>query len=124
MLGFVLGAFAWGALKAQALGVRSRPVHLTHLTLGVLAEEFQYRAAPEFLAQRLRVDPVALERLRVGSSVLFAAAHLPSAHPVFRFSDALAGGLLYGKAYEKGGLALSVATHLAHNLGVALGGRP
>ncbi len=60
------------------------------------------------------------------SAVLFGLAHYSPKSDrnftVFRVADATLGGLLYGLAYNKGGLAASALVHGLHNLGTVLGG--
>lgn len=111
MLGFVAGAFAWGAVKAAATGAR-RHDYLDHdFGLGELSEELVFRVGLE--------KGLSLTGLGTAPMRLLQAGVFGSMHPGNEV-DAALGGLVYGAAYDRYGLLGSTLTHIAHNLGVFL----
>lgn len=113
MLGYVIAGFALGATKAIAYGSKGpKNGHSLHalaaLGADALTEELVYRTGVERVGLRNVMAP---EPARLLSSIAFGLGH---ANPV----DAAVGGYLYSRAYDAGGLPLSVLAHLAHNLGV------
>ena len=123
MLGYVLGAAAWGYLKAQGAGAKRSHNALAGLPVPELLEELQYRGAIERGALKRVVSPGAARAITAG---LFALIHPGNE------LDAALGSLVYSKAFDAGesrwgrfgGLLTAVATHCAHNCGVWLGGVP
>lgn len=115
MLGYIAGAFAWGALKSWSHDLTRSP--RSSFGLGELAEELQFRMGLEHGLGRglLGLSPTVS---RLGASVLFAVVH--PGHML----DAALGGLVYSKVYEGHGLLGSTLAHIAHNLGVHFGGKP
>ncbi len=110
MFGYVFGCFAWGAVKARALGAHSAG------SFGFggaeLLEELQYRfGAERMVAPRLGLAP---ETARIGTSLLFGLTH--PGHEL----DAALGGYVHSKAYDAHGFKGAILSHLAHNLGVWL----
>lgn len=123
-----LGMFAWGFLKASAVGRRqpvscplcaahavTRPRRLAYsLVLGPVVEELNYRhSLPRLLGP-------------AGSAAVFGAMHAskrlsPEGNAARVAEAGLAGGLVYQSAYDRGGLVGSSLVHGAHNLGVDLG---
>ena len=118
-LGYAAVAFAYGYAKAWLLEARraSDESLLTQLAW-VLREELEFRYAVE--RKLLPLVGVSAETARLAASAAFAAVHDGNA---FRFADAFAGGWLYSKAYDEGGLVGAVAAHGFHNAGVHLGAR-
>jgi hypothetical protein len=124
VLGYVAGALAWGFLKSRSLDLRRSPHALSDLGFAELLEEVEYRYGIERVGLRgaLGLSPTVSRTLQ---AAFFGLAH---GNPL----DAALGGFIYSKAYDAGavkhgslgGLALSAAAHIAHNLGVHLGGRP
>lgn len=126
-----LGAFVWGASKAwlnyketahhgcpmcleSAFLHSTNPVRLVqHVVTGPLVEEATFRGG---LQRHIGLGP---------ASVAFGVAHMEPGKDmkstVARVLDATIGGLVYGKAYESGGLIASTLVHGAHNLGANLG---
>lgn len=123
-------ALAWGAVKAFAVAKRKKvgcadcavhgllkPVKFAHaVALAPYSEEVLYR---EMLQSEAGLGVAS-------SAVLFGLAHynpkLDRKFSIFKVADATLGGLLYGVAYNKGGLAASALVHGLHNLGTILGG--
>lgn len=114
MLGYIALAGAWGMAKAIGHGAKR-----THLTVdgGELLEELQFRTGIERLGLRGLLG-VAPGPARFASALLFGLDHPGNE------LDASLGGILYSYAYDEGGLLGATLCHLAHNLGVWLGGRP
>ena len=114
---FLAGALAYGYAKSALLGAKSTggfPVYEN--TAAVLGEEVTYRLALERWVGRdlLGLQPMTA---RVAQAVAFGFIDHPW-NPV----ESAAGAVFYSYAYDAGSLPLSVATHLAHNVGVFLGG--
>ncbi len=114
MLGFVAGAFAWGAVKAAAHGVRRSEFKLHDIGLAEVTEEILFRAGLMGGLGALGLSPGAA---LVGQAAIFGMAH-DGNEP-----DAALGGILYGHVYERHGLLASTAVHVAHNLGVYFGAK-
>lgn len=116
MLGYIAGALAWGFLKSWGNGAKRAHNSLADLGFSELLEEVEYRTVIERAGLRgsLGLSPLAA---RVATSCAFGLAH-----PGY-MADAALGGMLYSKAYDRGGLPLAVGAHLAHNIGVFLGGK-
>lgn len=123
-------ALVWGAVKAF-VHTKKRKISCAdcaaHKALKPLKLANEVALAPyseEVLYRSLIQDEAGFG---VGpSAVLFGLAHYnPKGDRdfmVFRVADATLGGLLYGLAYNKGGLAASALVHGLHNLGTVLGG--
>lgn len=117
-LGYVLGCFMWGAVKASALGAHRTPG--THMLSGAgmpeLSEELTYRMGLErgVLGGVAGLSPNAA---RIGQAVIFGLGH-----PGIQV-DAAVGGFVYSKAYESHGLLGSLAAHIAHNAGIWFGSK-
>ena len=116
MLGYLAAGFIWGAIKAQAVGARRAHDLGTTLIVAPIVEELQFRLGVERLGLA-RGLILSSERARLVSSALFGLMH-----PGLEV-DAAVGGYVYSKAFDAHGLAGAVFSHLAHNLGVALGSR-
>ena len=116
MLGYIAGALAWGFIKSWGNDLTRSPHSLSGLGFSELLEEVEYRTVIERAGLRgsAGLSPLAA---RIATSAAFGLAH--PGHMV----DAAMGGVLYSKAYDKGGLALSTLCHIAHNCGVFLGGK-
>lgn len=113
MLGFIAGAFAWGALKAAVLGSKAHDVDLGHLVVGALEEELIFRGALERGLLR------GLAGTQPGTANLVQSALFELAHDGDRIPfDAALGGAVYSRAADRYGILGSTLTHLAHNLGV------
>ena len=125
MLGFLGAAFAWGFLKASAVGVRASNFSLVHQALGVLEEELVFREGLQkwALGAGLQLAPSSANLL---SASIFGLSHwnagtheAPVEWKVLRAADAGLGGFVYGLAYQRHGLLGAFLTHLSHNLGCA-----
>lgn len=118
MLGYLAGAFAYGALKAVAMGRRQEhfSTFLQTSPAGELMEEVEFRVLGERVVGRgvLGLSPLTA---RLSQAALFGLTH-----PGNELEAAL-GGVVYSLVYEKHGLAGSLAAHLAHNLGTWAGSR-
>lgn len=111
MLGFVASAFAYGAVKAAAVGARRHEVaDGWDFGLNELSEELVFRVGLERGLGLAGLGAVPVRLLQAG---IFGLMHENTA-------DAALGGLLYGAAYDRHGLLGSTLTHVAHNLGVYL----
>jgi membrane protease YdiL (CAAX protease family) len=124
MLGYVLGAAAWGYLKAQGAGAKRSHNALAGLPVPELLEELQYRGAIERGALKRVVSPGAARAITAG---LFALVHPGNE------LDAALGSLVYSKAYDAGserwgghigGLGFATLVHAVHNAAVWLGANP
>lgn len=121
-----LGMFVYGAGKGLLAGgggdgcplcemerLGSAAHALSTVVIGPAMEELQFRQA---LPKVLGAAP---------SAAIFGALHASpwlGAGNVLRVLEAgLAGGLLYAKAYELGGVRAATLVHGAHNLGVNVG---
>lgn len=126
MLGYVGAAFAWGFLKASAVGARLEPGYsVAHEAFGVLQEEVLFRKGLNGWAfgKQLGLAPSSANLL---SASLFGLSHwdagtdfLPPELKLARAAEAGVGGFFYGLAYQRHGLLGAFVTHLAHNLGCA-----
>ena len=118
-LGYAAVAFVYGYAKAWLLEARrASDEPIGYQLLWVLREELEFRYAVE--RKLLPLAGVSAETARLVTSGAFAAVHDGNA---LRFADAFAGGWLYSKAYDEGGLVGAVAAHGAHNFAVHLGAR-
>src|SRR5574343_567925 len=111
MLGFVAGAFAWGAVKAAAHGARRHDYLDWDVGIGELSEELVFRVG---LEKGLGLFGFGAAPVRIAQAGIFGALHPGNE------LDAALGGLVYGAAYDRYGLLGSTLTHVAHNLGVFL----
>ena len=114
MLGFVAGAFAWGAVKSAVTGQHRHDYMDWDVGVGELSEELVFRVGLEKGLGLTGLAPAPVRLLQAG---LFGAMHPGNE------VDAALGGLLYGAAYDKHGLLGSTLAHIAHNLGVFVAAR-
>jgi membrane protease YdiL (CAAX protease family) len=115
MLGYVAGAFAWGAIKAVSTHARKHDVAAGwDFGVGELTEELVFRVGLE--------RGLGLVGLGAAPARLLQAGVFGAMHPGNEV-DAALGGLVYGAAYDRYGLLGSTLTHLMHNLGVYVGAR-
>lgn len=115
MLGYLAGAFAWGAVKAVSTGAHRHDVAAGwDFGIGELSEELVFRVG---LEKGLGFAGLGAVPVRLTQSAVFGAMHPGNE------VDAALGGLLYGAAYDRFGLLGSTLTHLAHNVGVFAGAR-
>ena len=114
MIGFALGCFTWGLVKAASVGApRSHDLGASLLGAPVL-EELQFRMGLERMALGRLVSP---EKARLAGAIIFG-----SLHPGLEV-DAAVGGYVYSKAFDAHGLLGAVLSHACHNLGCYVGGR-
>ena len=116
MLGYIAGALAWGALKANFLNVHRAPG--SHALTGYgheVLEELVYRTGLE--RKVLRPAGLSHETARVTQAALFGLIH-PGTEV-----DAALGGYVYSKAYDAHGFWGALAAHTAHNIGCWLGSK-
>ena len=124
LLWFLAGAFAYGLVKASAVGACQRPPDgFGDAVLSAAEEELGWRVGvPAMLAGVGMTTPA----IGLISSAAFGLGHVGDGSPAwegFRFTDATLGGLLYTKAFLSHGFLGALATHLAHNVGVYTGGK-
>lgn len=123
-LGYVAFAFVYGYAKAYLLNGKSVEHSTAERVYWAAREEVEFRYAIERLA--LPALGVNTDTARLITSSAFALSHAagtPREVLPFRILDAFAGGYLYSRAYDAGGLATAIATHFAHNVGVVAGSR-
>lgn len=126
-----LGMFTWGLVKAAALARHMAP------DCPICAEDQMRRVAhPSHLVRSVLTAPITEELMfrhnlqpligQQASAVLFGVAHasprLGAVENALRVLEAgLAGGLVYGEAYNQAGVIGSTLVHAAHNAGADLG---
>ena len=122
-----IGMFAWGLLKASSAGKHlvacplcvahrvTDPKRLFHsLVIAPVTEELSFRSS---LPRLVGSDPAAL-----AFGALHASPKLGTLGNAARVAEAaIAGGLVYQRAYNEGGLLGAALVHGSHNLGADLG---
>ena len=138
VLGLIVLAGAWGLVKNFLMGQDSRTrVLARHGPIAAFALEGQAASflAPGGLLSSVVTGPLAEEllyrravqpHLGIGTTAaLFGLGHYDDElAPARRFEkvlDAALGGMVYGSAFQLGGIPASWAAHAAHNLGASLG---